>query len=43
MNDIAQPAAATPRRSYPTVREGTEVETTAYRFDEKGKVEPIDF
>ena len=43
MNDIAQPAAATPRRSYPTVREATEFETTAYRFDGKGNVEPIDF
>ena len=43
MNDISQPAAATPRRSYPTVREATEFETTAYKFDGKGNVEPIDF
>jgi len=43
MNDVAQPAAATPRRNYPTVREATEFETTAYKFDGKGNVEPIDF
>ncbi len=41
MDDIAE--SAPPRRSYPTVREATEFATTAYRFDGKGAVEPVDF
>jgi zinc transporter len=43
MDDVAQPANATPRRSYPTVREATEFATTAYLFDGKGDVREIDF
>ena len=43
MDDVAQPATGMPRRSYPTVREATEFETTAYKFDGKGGVEAIDF
>ena len=43
MDDVAQPAEGKPRRSYPTVREATEFETTAYKFDGKGGVEAIDF
>ena len=43
MDDVAQPAEGRPRRSYPTVREATEFETTAYKFDGKGGVEAIDF
>lgn len=43
MDDVPQPADATPRRTYPTVREATEFATSAYRFDGKGNVEPVDF
>jgi zinc transporter len=40
MDEIAQPTA--PRRVHPTVREATEFEATAYKFDGKGNVEPIE-
>src|SRR6185369_16170603 len=43
MDDIAQPADPTPRRSYPTVREATDFATTAYLFDGKGNVQQTDF
>lgn len=35
--------AATPKRSYPTVREATEFATAAYLFDGKGNVQETDF